>query len=485
MFIVSLFAAVRHAFNEWQRRQQAYAELMALDDRSLADIGIRRSEIPAIVEGHHEASARRADRDFIPAFNSQQAGRRPHLVSLVSAALSDADSARQSKRPAPSHGGGPFSFAQHQRRPPVDHDAGFQRKPLRAIGGEHAGLLPAQQAGEDRRAARRERIAPDRAPSASAAGRGYWRRPGRGRGSARRPRRSWRAPGRPRRRCAAHGAAPRAPRPDRGRSPRPRGAAACAAAIARMPLPVPMSRGRRKRRRRASRSNASRQPRVDGCSPVPKAVAASISIATAPGRRACRANASRGPETARCVAAETRGGSPRANRARRPAPRSDRRFCPPPPAAASVSRTSSAASTSGARHKPRPAIPPVAPASRVSKARDAAGQLRRACGDRSAASAPSIRPRCARAASVRSTSPGESRGPRRSRSSIGRVGPGFRRDRRFSEASRALDEGVHHLLVAGVLEVDCRACCPRRRGSCRSRISGETRDRRPKTRRSS
>ena len=72
MFIVSLFAAVRHAFSEWRRRQQAYAELMALDDRSLADIGIRRSEIPAIVEGHHEASQKQRDREFVPAFATRR-----------------------------------------------------------------------------------------------------------------------------------------------------------------------------------------------------------------------------------------------------------------------------------------------------------------------------------------------------------------------------------------------------------------------------
>ena len=53
MFIVSLLAAAKHGFAEWRRKQQAYSELMALDDRSLADIGVRRSEIPAIVEGHH------------------------------------------------------------------------------------------------------------------------------------------------------------------------------------------------------------------------------------------------------------------------------------------------------------------------------------------------------------------------------------------------------------------------------------------------
>ena len=60
MFTVSLFAAAREAFAEWRRKQQAYTELMSLDDRSLADIGIRRSEIPAIVEGYHEASPKKA-----------------------------------------------------------------------------------------------------------------------------------------------------------------------------------------------------------------------------------------------------------------------------------------------------------------------------------------------------------------------------------------------------------------------------------------
>ena len=33
----------------WRRRRRAYAELYALDDRSLADIGITRSEIPYLL----------------------------------------------------------------------------------------------------------------------------------------------------------------------------------------------------------------------------------------------------------------------------------------------------------------------------------------------------------------------------------------------------------------------------------------------------
>jgi uncharacterized protein YjiS (DUF1127 family) len=63
MFIVNLLIAARHALAEWRHRQQAYAELMSLDD-----IGIRRSEIPAIVEGYHEASEKPREREFANAF---------------------------------------------------------------------------------------------------------------------------------------------------------------------------------------------------------------------------------------------------------------------------------------------------------------------------------------------------------------------------------------------------------------------------------
>jgi uncharacterized protein YjiS (DUF1127 family) len=49
MSIVNLFVAARNAIADRRRRQRAYAELTGLDDRSLADIGIHRSQIPAIV----------------------------------------------------------------------------------------------------------------------------------------------------------------------------------------------------------------------------------------------------------------------------------------------------------------------------------------------------------------------------------------------------------------------------------------------------
>ena len=59
MSLINLFVAARSAIARWRQQQRAYGELMALDDRSLADIGIRREEIRAIVEGLH-AEPRRA-----------------------------------------------------------------------------------------------------------------------------------------------------------------------------------------------------------------------------------------------------------------------------------------------------------------------------------------------------------------------------------------------------------------------------------------
>jgi uncharacterized protein YjiS (DUF1127 family) len=72
--LINLFLATRNAFAGWRRRQRAYGELMALDDRSLADIGIHRSEIPAIVQGFHERTRAQAKaRGGAPALSPQHA----------------------------------------------------------------------------------------------------------------------------------------------------------------------------------------------------------------------------------------------------------------------------------------------------------------------------------------------------------------------------------------------------------------------------
>ena len=49
MSLINLFAAARSAIANRRHRQRALDELMALDDRSLADIGITRSEIPYVL----------------------------------------------------------------------------------------------------------------------------------------------------------------------------------------------------------------------------------------------------------------------------------------------------------------------------------------------------------------------------------------------------------------------------------------------------
>jgi uncharacterized protein YjiS (DUF1127 family) len=53
MSVLNLLSSAWEAVADWRRRERAYAELMALDDHSLADIGIRRSDIRAICEGSH------------------------------------------------------------------------------------------------------------------------------------------------------------------------------------------------------------------------------------------------------------------------------------------------------------------------------------------------------------------------------------------------------------------------------------------------
>ena len=51
MSLMNLFVAVRNALIEQRRCRHTYNELMALDDRSLADIGIHRSQISGLVYG--------------------------------------------------------------------------------------------------------------------------------------------------------------------------------------------------------------------------------------------------------------------------------------------------------------------------------------------------------------------------------------------------------------------------------------------------
>ena len=44
-----IFGALAQRFVAWRERERAFAELSALDDHTLADLGLRRSDIPMVV----------------------------------------------------------------------------------------------------------------------------------------------------------------------------------------------------------------------------------------------------------------------------------------------------------------------------------------------------------------------------------------------------------------------------------------------------
>jgi uncharacterized protein YjiS (DUF1127 family) len=56
MSLINVFVAVRNALIGGRRRRRDYDQLMALDDRSLADIGMHRSQLPAIVEATYRCA---------------------------------------------------------------------------------------------------------------------------------------------------------------------------------------------------------------------------------------------------------------------------------------------------------------------------------------------------------------------------------------------------------------------------------------------
>ena len=56
MSVLNLLNSAWEAIADWRQRERAYAELMALDDHSLADIGIQRADIRAICEGSYAAA---------------------------------------------------------------------------------------------------------------------------------------------------------------------------------------------------------------------------------------------------------------------------------------------------------------------------------------------------------------------------------------------------------------------------------------------
>jgi uncharacterized protein YjiS (DUF1127 family) len=57
LVVSTLIARIVERFNAWRERERAFAELNALDDRTLADLGLRRSDIPYVIYGRPEQRA--------------------------------------------------------------------------------------------------------------------------------------------------------------------------------------------------------------------------------------------------------------------------------------------------------------------------------------------------------------------------------------------------------------------------------------------
>jgi uncharacterized protein YjiS (DUF1127 family) len=55
MSVVNMLAAARAVFADRRDRRRAYEELAALDDHSLADIGLHRSQLDGTVERLYES----------------------------------------------------------------------------------------------------------------------------------------------------------------------------------------------------------------------------------------------------------------------------------------------------------------------------------------------------------------------------------------------------------------------------------------------
>jgi uncharacterized protein YjiS (DUF1127 family) len=86
MSLINLLVSARQALVQHRQRCRAFDELMSLDDRALADIGIHRSEIAALIAGVEPANGHDAEPEATigAAFNCSPrlAAGRPFLPPL-------------------------------------------------------------------------------------------------------------------------------------------------------------------------------------------------------------------------------------------------------------------------------------------------------------------------------------------------------------------------------------------------------------------
>jgi uncharacterized protein YjiS (DUF1127 family) len=71
----SILGTIGGRFQAWRERERAYAELSALDDHTLADLGLRRSDIARVVYASN-LDGERFDVESPIAANTNSSGRR-------------------------------------------------------------------------------------------------------------------------------------------------------------------------------------------------------------------------------------------------------------------------------------------------------------------------------------------------------------------------------------------------------------------------
>lgn len=69
----TIFGAIAQRFNDWRERERAFAELSALDDHTLADLGLRRADIPFVVfaKGREQVEQDATASHSVPANNNK------------------------------------------------------------------------------------------------------------------------------------------------------------------------------------------------------------------------------------------------------------------------------------------------------------------------------------------------------------------------------------------------------------------------------